>query len=156
MNKTPHLISLAVSDAIFLWSLSIMYRSRDTGHESPGPRFNIKMLSYQYMKPHCEDKTVVRSSFLHNGISYTDKMASLYWIRVLAFGCVISNIILVLFTMGRMISVYYPRKASSILTRKNVCIAITLLWTVTSMVYISIMINETMTWSSHVGKTASK
>ena len=37
------------------------------------------MLSYQYRKTHCGDKTVVRSSYLHNGISYTDKMASLYW-----------------------------------------------------------------------------
>ena len=34
----------------------------------PGPRFNIKM-SYQYRKSHCGDKTVVRSSYLHNGIS---------------------------------------------------------------------------------------
>ena len=45
-----------------------------------GPRFNIKMTSYQYMKSHCGDKTVVRSSYLHNGISYTGKMSSLYWI----------------------------------------------------------------------------
>ena len=44
-------------------------------------RFNIKMPSYQYMKSHCGDKTVVRSSYLHNGISYTGKTASLYWIR---------------------------------------------------------------------------
>ena len=36
--------------------------------------------SYQYRKSHCGDKTVVRSSYLHNGISYTGKMASLYWI----------------------------------------------------------------------------
>ena len=28
---------------------------------------------------HCGDKTVVRSSYLHNGISYSGKMASLYW-----------------------------------------------------------------------------
>ena len=48
---------------------------------SPGPRFNIKMLSYQYRKSHCGDKTVVRSSYLHNGISYTGRMSSLYWIR---------------------------------------------------------------------------
>ena len=27
------------------------------------------------------DKTVVRSSYLHNGISYTGKMTSWYWIR---------------------------------------------------------------------------
>ena len=38
------------------------------------------MSSYQYRKSHCGDKTVVRSSYLHNGISYTGKMSSLYWI----------------------------------------------------------------------------
>ena len=32
--------------------------------------------SYQYRKSHCGDKTVVRSSYLHNGISYTGKMSS--------------------------------------------------------------------------------
>ena len=48
-----------------------------------GPRFNIKILSYQYRKSHCGDKTVVRSSYLHNGISYTGKMTSFYWIRAL-------------------------------------------------------------------------
>ena len=48
-----------------------------------GPRFNIKMSSYQYRKSHCGDKTVVRSSYLHNGISYTGKMSSLYWIGAL-------------------------------------------------------------------------
>ena len=46
-----------------------------------GPRFNIKMPSYQYRKSYCGDKTVVRSSYLHNGISYTGKTRSLYWIR---------------------------------------------------------------------------
>ena len=44
-----------------------------------GSRFNIKMSSCQYRKSHCGDKTVVRSSYLHNGISYTGKVASLYW-----------------------------------------------------------------------------
>ena len=48
-----------------------------------GPRFNIKMSSYQYRKSHCGDKTVVRSSYLHNGISYAGKMSSLYWMRAL-------------------------------------------------------------------------
>ena len=42
--------------------------------------FNLKIPSYQYRKSHSGDKTVVRSFFLHNGISYTGKMASLYWI----------------------------------------------------------------------------
>ena len=50
----------------------------------PGPRFNIKMSSYQYRKSHCGDKTVVRSSYLQNGISYTGKTTSLYWIRALS------------------------------------------------------------------------
>ena len=50
-----------------------------------GPRFNIKM-SYQYRKSHCGDQTVVRSSYLHNGISYTGKTASLYWIGLLLLG----------------------------------------------------------------------
>ena len=52
----------------------------DSPNKEPGPRFNIKMSSYQYRKSHCGDKTVVRSSYLHNGISYTGKMSSLYWI----------------------------------------------------------------------------
>ena len=47
----------------------------------PGAWFNIKMLPYQYGKSHCGDKTAVRSSYLHNGIDYTCKMSSLYWIR---------------------------------------------------------------------------
>ena len=44
------------------------------------PWFNIQMSSYQYRKSHCGDKTVVRSSYLHNGISYTGKIISFYWI----------------------------------------------------------------------------
>ena len=45
----------------------------------PGPWFYIKMSSYQYRKSHCGDKTILRPSYLHNGISYTGK-TSLYWI----------------------------------------------------------------------------
>ena len=52
----------------------------------PGPWSNIKMPFYQYRKSHCGDKTVVRSSYLYNGISYTGKMASLYWIGDLLSG----------------------------------------------------------------------
>ena len=48
---------------------------------TPGPWFNIKMSAYQYRKSHCGDKTVVRSSYLHNGDSYIGKITSLYWIR---------------------------------------------------------------------------
>ena len=45
-----------------------------------GPWFNTKMSSYQYRKSHCGDKTILRPSYLHTGISYTGKTASLYWI----------------------------------------------------------------------------
>ena len=42
------------------------------------------MPSYQYRESHCGDKTILRPSYLHNGISYTGKMASLFWIRALS------------------------------------------------------------------------
>ena len=47
---------------------------------SSGPWFNIKHMFYQYKISNCGDKTVVRWSYLHNGISDTGKMTSLYWI----------------------------------------------------------------------------
>ena len=40
----------------------------------------IKMSSYQYRKSHCGDKTILRPCYLYNGIYYTGKMSSLYWI----------------------------------------------------------------------------
>ena len=46
-----------------------------------GGWFNIKLTSYHHRKPHCGDETILRPSYLHNGISYTGKMTSLYWIR---------------------------------------------------------------------------
>ena len=46
----------------------------------PGPWFNITITSYQYRKSHCGDKTILPPSYLHNGVSYTGKTASLYWI----------------------------------------------------------------------------
>ena len=62
----------------------------------PGPWFNMKMSSYQYRKSHCGDKTVVRSSYLHNGISYTGKITSLYW-----FGPLVPLlVVLMLFSFG--------------------------------------------------------
>ena len=47
-----------------------------TGHcLSAGGQINIKMSSYQYRKSHCGDKTILRSSYLHNAISCTGKMS---------------------------------------------------------------------------------
>ena len=50
----------------------------------PGPHFNMKMKSYQYRKSHYGDKTILRPSYLHNGISYTGKTTFQYWIRTQA------------------------------------------------------------------------
>ena len=47
----------------------------------PGAWFNIKMPSFQYRKYHCGDKMILRPCYLNNGISYTGKTTSLYWIR---------------------------------------------------------------------------
>ena len=38
------------------------------------------MSSYQYRKSNDGDKMIIQSSYLHNGISYMGKTASLYWI----------------------------------------------------------------------------
>ena len=40
---------------------------------------DLKLPSYQYWKSCCGDKTAVRSSYLHTGISYTGKTVSLCW-----------------------------------------------------------------------------
>ena len=61
--------------------------------QRPVPWLNIKMSSYQYRKSYCGDKTVVRSYYLHNGISYTGKMSSLFWIRALASINIDSNLV---------------------------------------------------------------
>ena len=60
---------------------------------SPVPWFNIKMSSYQNRKSHCGDKTVVRSSYLHNGIYWWDDIRILnhpqviLWATVLLVRC---------------------------------------------------------------------
>ena len=41
------------------------------------------MTSCPYRKSHCGDKTILWPFYLHNGISCTGKMPSLYWIRSL-------------------------------------------------------------------------
>ena len=77
---------------MYWWLTSVFFVSRDI-HDvfascvqvarvyTTGGRLNIKIPSYQYRKSHFGDKTILRPSYLHNGISYTGKMTSLYWIR---------------------------------------------------------------------------
>ena len=50
----------------------------DLLHTEPRPWFSINMSSYPHKKSHCGDKTVVRSSHFHNGISKTGKMAGTF------------------------------------------------------------------------------
>ena len=59
------------------------------------------MPSYQYRKSHCWDKTMLRPSYLHNGISYTGKMTSLYWIGAQAW---ITHILIAYFTGNEAIT----------------------------------------------------
>ena len=46
---------------------------------------SIKMLSYLCGTYYCRDTTVVRLSYLHNGISYAGTMASRFWISPQAY-----------------------------------------------------------------------
>ena len=50
------------------WLIKISWKFCTTG-----PWLNMKMSSYQYRKSDCGDKTTVRSSYLHNGITSTGK-----------------------------------------------------------------------------------
>ena len=67
--------------------ISYQYRKSHCGDKlvpyRSGGWINIKMTSYHYRNSHCGDKTILRPSYLHNGISYTGKNSSLYWIRAL-------------------------------------------------------------------------
>ena len=71
-------------ESIYNESFPVMKTKRKYRNHLPwltaGPWFNIQMSSYKYRKSHCGEKTVLRSSYLHNGISYSGKMSSLYWI----------------------------------------------------------------------------
>ena len=71
---------MKVRDDGLSWA-SMSFFFRQNGITYAGPRFNIKTTSYQYRKSHCGDKTILRPSYLHNGISYTGKTTSLYWIK---------------------------------------------------------------------------
>ena len=68
---------------VVIMSLPLMRTTSTVNSLKPGARFNIETSCYEYRISHCGDKTVVRSSHLHNGISYTGKMTSVYWIRAL-------------------------------------------------------------------------
>ena len=65
----------------------LIHEAFSVGEEDPandkGIRglIQLKMKSCQYRKSHYGDKTILWSSDLHNGIPYTGKIASLYWIR---------------------------------------------------------------------------
>ena len=76
------IISWTHSNEINTWLSYWIFRAIGAkGARKSGPWFNIKMSPYQYRKSHCGDKTILRPSYLHNGISYTGKTTSLYWIR---------------------------------------------------------------------------
>ena len=64
---------------IVFYSLTTCWMAVGRGPiRGPGGRFNIKTSSH-----HCGDNTILWPSYLPNGISYTNKMTSLYWIKAL-------------------------------------------------------------------------
>ena len=77
LNNVYH--KRTISELTITWNKSVIGSLRSVMKKHRG-RFNIKMPSYHYREPHCGDKTILRPSYLHNRISYTGKMASLYWI----------------------------------------------------------------------------
>ena len=42
-----------------------------------------KMASLYWNLYHCQNKMLLRSSYLNNGISYTDEISSVYWNEIL-------------------------------------------------------------------------
>ena len=75
-------VKLNVLYSVWKWNVIISWNKHCVSCGlPPGGRLNIKMSSYLYRKSHCGDKMTLQPSYLHNGISYTSKMASLYWIR---------------------------------------------------------------------------
>ena len=44
-----------------------------------GSSFNVKIPIYQYNKSDCGDKTILRLSYLNNGIFYPSKAVFLCW-----------------------------------------------------------------------------
>ena len=67
------ILTINVISGIVYFREIILESLRSVSETTPGPLFNMKMPSYQYRKSHCLDKTAVKSSYLHNGISYSGK-----------------------------------------------------------------------------------
>ena len=85
----------------------LLYMKYFSGLEKQGPD-SIWRCHHHYRKPHCGDKAVVRSSYLHNGISYTDKMTSLYQTNPLVDSCQSP----LLFTLEIKTNINYPWKTT--------------------------------------------
>ena len=71
---------------------ALQFTRRNQLQPLTGDWSNINMSSYQYRKSLCGDKTILRPSYLHNGISHTGETTSLYWIRALIFYRLISHL----------------------------------------------------------------
>ena len=57
-----------------------LVKAFDAIHREKSSDLGPDSISCQYRKSHFGDKMVAKSSYLHNGISYTGKITSLYWI----------------------------------------------------------------------------
>ena len=75
----PHVKDKTAVSLIFNMVIPILVRQHFYIETAPDLSCNTKMTFYQYRKSHCGDKMVVRSSYLHSGIFYSGKLASLHW-----------------------------------------------------------------------------
>ena len=71
-KETPLYLAQSTSRLLMSWQL-----------KEPVGWFKIKVSFYQYRKFNCGGKTMLQLPNLHNVISCTGKMTSLYWIRAL-------------------------------------------------------------------------
>ena len=82
------ILTINVISGIVYFREIILESSRSISETTPGPSFNIKMPFYQYRKSQCLDKTVVRSSYLQNGTSYSGKTVYIFFIESVPWSAV--------------------------------------------------------------------
>ena len=68
-------VSIVWGKSINIFTQSIIYQ-----HKIDKALIQYKMSSYQHGKSHCGDKTILRPSYRHNRISFTDRALFVYWI----------------------------------------------------------------------------
>ena len=70
-----NLLKLWTGNSNITWNVTMKVQNKDQG---PDSIWRCHLTSMR--KSHCRDETILRPSYFHNGIFYTGKAVSLYWI----------------------------------------------------------------------------